>query len=501
MSRVGTVSPTMFQSYMACPTRFAFQTWGGFGFGSRATQFGTRVHSEIERAIQDGTATTLAAAEKIFTSLPVGLPYVIEERLFATLGEVKLSGQIDLYAALEDKIFIFDHKTSSDPHRWAMSKEELEQSAQATFYGFLIGQEFDYDDETPIHLQWNYVESKDHPKGKEDLLKFRRVEGLLTVGDCRDKMRRNLPILEEVQQHSQNKTSPSLMKFNTDHCSAYGGCPAKSVCPHLRKKEEAPDMTFDLKKWREQNRAGNNTKNETAQALNDVPPPPPVEKEEPKQESLPTTSPPKRRKVSDLVGKNTEEAAKAAMIDRAASIVPHVPEAKPLIVPPVFDKVSDVPFDNAVVVETKKEETVKPRARKQKALNPVEPPTGLQAGINVMQTIMDDTAKDSQQRQEKDVVKGVQQNLFLYIDCIPMGTVVQDIQEVLAPLRDQVNQDAGVGHYKLVPYGQGAGMLAALVEKTKISGVFYVRSRMIDPAVLEVLVTQAGKSNIVQGVF
>lgn len=85
--------------------------------------------------------------------------------------------------------------------------------------------------------------------------------------------------------------------------------------------------------------------------------------------------------------------------------------------------------------------------------------------------------------------------LIVFVSCSPLkGPLkeqMQDFSTYLAPLAERTAEAKKKLHYKMIDYGAGPGMLAALVKHENPKGVFRVERYSTEAAVLDMLMSMA----------
>ena len=93
-------------------------------------------HSEqIEQDVSDMLWQLLGSALHVVMERGVTDGWVMEERLFTTLNDVTISGQIDLQQETDDGIVLIDYKFTS---AWAVMQDKVEWEQQLNVYKWLV---------------------------------------------------------------------------------------------------------------------------------------------------------------------------------------------------------------------------------------------------------------------------------------------------------------------------------------------------------------------------
>lgn len=212
--------------------------------GERSRAFGVRMHEILEHHVQ-GKATAEdwlsepgRAAEAISHYLPEDLSGARAENSLGALTPpsadyfyvfdadgrllLTLNGFVDLLATWtpEDAArtgiaagsYIVDYKSSSDPHKWALSAEELERDLQACVYRVAAR-----DIHNPAML-WLYAKSRGAPVVYPQRITLKYLPALARV-------REEIPLARRLEAILAGEVIPTP---NTDACNEYGGCPYAS---------------------------------------------------------------------------------------------------------------------------------------------------------------------------------------------------------------------------------------------------------------------------------
>lgn len=319
---------------------------------SKSLELGNRVHLRLERYLKanEFDYTTDKEAQEI---LEPALPY------FPMPGEAQVEGKIQPFQwegltfggrldvklpRLEDRPgVIYDLKTTKDK-KWAKTANELICDPQPIIYFKAYENEVD-------SCRWVYTLTQGARKAWP--VDFRPV----TSGPVVDSL---LKDAEKLTKYVTEKKHPLtvLPPTDTNVCSAFGGCPYRSLCtdisPFRGVNRKEPEMSFaDV-----MNRLGQSvqpatappvesptTENTEVAAVN--PPeqalagPPPL----PAEEEKPTKARKRRTKAEVEAAKTLAEAPKpegatlkecleidAAIHGKAQTVEPKLPESKPLVV-------------------------------------------------------------------------------------------------------------------------------------------------------------------------
>jgi len=220
------ISPTRIALYGECARKWQYAELFKLTSDSRATRFGTEVHAAVEKELR-GTPGAVdapvarAAATLLDLAFEVGAPVAIEQEM--AVGPVQC--RIDLLVRTPDgELVLVDHKTSSDPSRWAPTPSELAARPQAALYALAVMRAYDL---ASLRCSWHYVSSKGRgaPVVRSFVIQRAAAERVLEEA---------LPaigaMLAAAETPDRLLTAAWELDPFTTVCSAYGGCPYAERC-------------------------------------------------------------------------------------------------------------------------------------------------------------------------------------------------------------------------------------------------------------------------------
>ena len=92
-------------------------------------------HEEMEQDVSDMLWQLLGSALHVVAERGVADNHITEERIIADIGDVKLSGAIDIQRVTDEGIIITDYKFTS---AWALRQDKPEWEAQQNIYAWLV---------------------------------------------------------------------------------------------------------------------------------------------------------------------------------------------------------------------------------------------------------------------------------------------------------------------------------------------------------------------------
>jgi hypothetical protein len=92
-------------------------------------------HESMEQDVSDMLWQLLGSALHVVAERGVADNHITEERIIADIGDVKLSGAIDIQRVTDEGIIITDYKFTS---AWALRQDKPEWEAQQNIYAWLV---------------------------------------------------------------------------------------------------------------------------------------------------------------------------------------------------------------------------------------------------------------------------------------------------------------------------------------------------------------------------
>lgn len=92
-------------------------------------------HEQMEQDVSDMLWQLLGSALHVVAERGVADNHITEERIIADIGDVKLSGAIDIQRVTDEGIIITDYKFTS---AWALRQDKPEWEAQQNIYAWLV---------------------------------------------------------------------------------------------------------------------------------------------------------------------------------------------------------------------------------------------------------------------------------------------------------------------------------------------------------------------------
>lgn len=379
---------------------------------------GTALHTVGENWLRDGEVPPDTEIGRRFLAgvhhLPQPSPDVLVEHEFLFEdGDVHWRGFIDCVDPTGDMITVIDHKSTKNFY-WAKKPEDLKTDTQGIVYAKVTMEKFKVD---VVEARWVYYLMEGQPQSKKVsvILKKEHV----------DKQYQGLKILGEELLEIKKTTTTGLdisVQYPNGGCRAFGGCDFGEVCAAKERGQETmSDLLSRLKKMKD------NGVDQNVQALHAaVNPPTTVEKKpEPAKVTTRTTV----AVAHDYIDPN----AAVGSSEVAMQAVDHGP------------------------TETVSCEEPAPKAKRRGR------PKGSKNKKKAAAEVVTDTTGPSVESLEFDKAPAVD-TLTLYIDCIPDSgaTSVNKLVEQAAERAAAANE---VDHYRLIPYGGGAGSLCAALKE------------------------------------
>lgn len=149
----------------------------------------------------------------------------VEKEFSFIVENIVFKGLIDLLWAYDnlDTIQIWDHKTSSNPRKWAKKKSDLLRDPQAIIYSFYVFKKYNWLQYLDFSL--NYIDTnhnRDHYKLVTARLDRKHVS--------RTFFNEIMPVAEKIIRYKTCNYDVNKLQTNTNTCNAYGGCPYTKIC-------------------------------------------------------------------------------------------------------------------------------------------------------------------------------------------------------------------------------------------------------------------------------
>jgi hypothetical protein len=389
---------------------------------NKYAQHGTDTHNEIEQWLTKRIKPQNPSAAAIVPALPPPQdvdPRLVEVRFQLNLAGAPFIGFVDLY---HDET-VYDHKTTSDL-KWAKSSEDLLTDPQATLYAYWAMTHFKLEQ---VGLQWTYVTRHERPR-------VLPVRNTATLELIMPRIERTAVTVRECKAIEEAGVTAIEVPYDAAGCEAFGGCPYRELCNLSPREKLGSIMTQGaksafLQRLQERKAAMNQPHPPPAEGAGVNPPAPPPKEEAP--------APPPKKRGRPKKAKKAEE----------TPVPPPKEEA-----PPSHHETARLEEAQAPAPPPKEEEPSPPpkkkRGRPKKAEETPVPPPKEEAP-----PIHRETAR---------------LGFTLYVNCSPVKVSNGQPRPELASTRIQrlmaeFTRAKGVTHYRVIPYGEGAGIFAAAV--------------------------------------
>lgn len=471
------LSASQVQTFVDCERKWAWRYVAGVEELEKPSQtFGKAVHAQLESYLLGGeidfTDETGYVAASGLQHLPApGADGLRVEEGFHFEGP---SGHTYLgYKDWQVPGTVGDHKTTSDLLRWQKTEDDLREDVQATLYAVDYFRQ--YPDEETVELRWVYYQTRGTRKSAVTAIRVGQAETwerFLRVED----VARRMAVAATKQ--------PLELPPNTNHCSAYGGCPHQGRCnlsplERMRSHVEQNKLLSMLRK----------PSNGAPAAVPAAAPPPPAA-------VTPAAFAPGGAYHGTAAGAAPFAALAApnGLLSRlqagGAPTASPVPINPPEYQPPPTAEARQVAPSPPPTAEARSAAAAGSPAAPQPPAHPgtlqmvAGVPAAVQApaaGMSVEQAGQElrasltapaggaapaaaaPAAARGRGRPKKAALPatGVAQKIdVLYVDCGPVGVEVVDAVQLIALAKKRV-EAAGVADYRFAEYGQGPGMLAA----------------------------------------
>jgi len=486
-------SATQLKTFRRCPSRwYAEKILGHTTPPTEAMERGRRIHSMLEAYLRDGTdipdddhgRMAHAALERLPDkgSIPADN---VEQRfeLHETVLGAPFVGVIDL---VEDGR-ITDHKTTSD-WKYQKSEEELRADPQAQTYALNYVLCSDEDKVTFRHV---YIRTKGGPASRETSVELTRADladAVVTIREDITRMRA-ASVVENMGE----------VQYNLEACGDYGGCPHRARCAALGRqtlgvvsslfmdsRDRQMDTTDPLAALLASRRPINPPDGTPEMEL------PPAEVEA--QQELADLEPEEvtnKRQVLRLTGVPGDD-GQDVLITRASKgdLVTFAQLNKILVDPPAGRQKPGMREYRAAIeaflnfveepIQEAPQETVEPTVAGTGTGWTQTPVPTIEAVMEKVKQVDDFTREAARiigatppvetPKVETRVVKKTNGETFvLYINACPRGPVTF-LEDVLAPIAREVEEESGVPHYGMLQYNTGPKKVAAVLASRVRSG-------------------------------
>lgn len=442
------LSASQVQTFIDCQRKWAWKYLDGIEEPPNASaERGRAVHAELEKYLKGGeidftTEIGYIAASGLQHLPKPGAEGMRVEEEFHFEGP---SGHTYLgYKDLEMPRVVYDHKSTGNL-KWQKTEEDLKTDIPATLYA--VDYFRNHPDEDSVELRWVYYQTKGARKSAITVATRYQAE----TWD------RFLEI-EQVAQQMQEASSKKTLELppNTNHCSAYSGCPHQGRCnlsPFDKMRAYMEQNKLLLTLQAKKNGVAAPAVSEAVAATGTAPVAP-----APVSAASAAAAPTSNRLLARLQANGAPTAAAPAAPSAtgpainppeyqpppaaAASPATSAPVASSLAVPAVVPVMSAPPAaTDGQTPPAAATDAPRGRGRPKKA---VVPPTGLPVKIET-----------------------------LYIDCGPVGIVVTDATHFISLAKKRILAEGGLADYRFAEFGAGPGMLAvaAAAELDALEGV------------------------------
>lgn len=254
------VSPSQINIWESCERKWGWSYIAGKKVTGPAQLVGKKVHAGIENYLlhkqfpkdeffRPTNKSKLFYIHEIvkngISKLPVkyGDLYCVEGDFEFIYNKIKYVGLIDLYWPdnnLNNLMHVYDHKTSSNPYKWAKTEKEALIDPQLIIYSYYIFLE--YPEIDTIIFSFNYIDTY-HNRNHSHVTRANVKRDYVL-----DKMQNHInPIGKKIINAQKNVSNVLDLDYNTNACSEYGGCPYISDC-----NLSISQMLTGGKSWRKQ---------------------------------------------------------------------------------------------------------------------------------------------------------------------------------------------------------------------------------------------------------
>lgn len=420
------VSPTQLKTYLGCQRKWWYQYIGGAPrVQTPGAELGDRVHKAIETYMRTGLLHDPAElshlspewlAADIIAYLPERSSALrVEQELWSTRNWGYLAGRVDLVDT--DARVVYDHKTSSNPSRYAIKAVDLPFDLQAMVYAAGALYTFNWDEVT---LQWTYVPTKPkrgHAFPVRATVNRIHVEAQLALYDDAARALLDARSIDHVEATATNARE----------CGNYGGCPYLTICSYPRRNPLAAALRSD-----DSNRSlpvlGVDTMSQNQAVLEKIRAQFAAQQAKKAQAAdAPATAPqPPAPKPGTADAIKAQLAAKQA----AARAAAEAEEAAML---------AEIEAAEAAEAEAQAQATAKPAANGKTPLDRLRAAGGLAAA---------------------QAAEASTEGYTLFVGCIPLGQPYEMADTIVRMAGDAAAEANGVTHYREIEFGKSQAALA-----------------------------------------
>lgn len=238
-----TSSATQVGTFELCPRKWALKYIDRIeAEANKFADLGINTHGKLERWLRAGVPPEIDAThrdedhrkedERAVKLAQALIPYLpppqavkpldVENDQILRVGGIDFFLKVDLFMPkwTGDMPWIFDHKTTKDPARWALTPELMPLDIAASIYGVwgLLKSKAD-----AVTLQWNYVKSIGTPH-------VTPVVQTVTGRMIRDRVSESIETSRMMAVIRESGITGMEVPFDASGCNAYGGCPYKKIC-------------------------------------------------------------------------------------------------------------------------------------------------------------------------------------------------------------------------------------------------------------------------------
>jgi len=435
----------------------------------KSAALGVKVHAQLERYLKTGEMPDFVADSEAGNIAASGLHHLpkpgapgleIEQhfKFQSPATGIWYRGFIDvLKAPGEDGIpDVLDHKTTGDV-KWAKTPEDLLEDTQAILYA--KSALLRWPDAPKVRLQWTYFQTR---KTRKSLPVLQEVS--------REHVDYMFPLIEKGAQEIVTtligKQQPLELPPNPRACGMFGGCPFTAQC-NLSPEETIRAMSnADQKTTSLLSRLGTqNAEPAPAPAggllgrLMGAKPAEPAPTPAPEEPKLPAWADPAQTPVDPL------RAPKASTL----------PVSDQPINPPEQSSAPTTQAEAAAVLAGQTADAPAPETEEKKGRGrPKGSKNKPKDEIITYDASAAETGRtDASSPNTANTPKAETESGFtLYVDCFPIGRQATTLEKLVARAQAENTAATGKADYRMHDYGQGPGVLSALVVKYVDEGTY-----------------------------